>query len=238
VVQDKSQFKLGRVEIGLLIAVALAIIATGFLAWRMERTTQASIQSFEECVEAGNPVMESFPEQCAANGQTWSNPKQKAPILEEVDTLPTDSWVTYSGLDMNLKHPETWAVSAELENSEEEVNIVSPDFIDVRDLGPSVGAGHRLELDKFTIDETSFKSYEEHLTYLGNMEDECDGDYATTQVGGLPSVVSDIKCHGSYRSAYVYKDNHYYVISLHALDEDTTEFKQLFATILDTVTFE
>lgn len=32
---------------------------------------QPQITSFEECVDAGNPVMESYPRQCAANGQTF-----------------------------------------------------------------------------------------------------------------------------------------------------------------------
>tara|TARA_Y100000034_G_C6855377_1_gene388654 strand:+ start:1054 stop:1356 length:303 start_codon:yes stop_codon:yes gene_type:complete len=29
------------------------------------------INSFEECAKAGNPIMESFPEQCSANGKTF-----------------------------------------------------------------------------------------------------------------------------------------------------------------------
>ncbi|HLC96580.1 MAG TPA: eight-cysteine-cluster domain-containing protein [Candidatus Nanoarchaeia archaeon] len=32
---------------------------------------QAGITNFEECVAAGNPVMESYPRQCSANGQTF-----------------------------------------------------------------------------------------------------------------------------------------------------------------------
>jgi len=34
-------------------------------------TVQEEINSFEECVEAGNPVMESYPRQCRANGKTF-----------------------------------------------------------------------------------------------------------------------------------------------------------------------
>jgi len=33
--------------------------------------TQQQIASFKECVAAGNPVMESYPRQCKANGQTF-----------------------------------------------------------------------------------------------------------------------------------------------------------------------
>lgn len=34
-------------------------------------TQTKQISSFEECVAAGNPVMESYPRQCSANGQTF-----------------------------------------------------------------------------------------------------------------------------------------------------------------------
>jgi uncharacterized protein (UPF0333 family) len=32
---------------------------------------KATITNFDECAAAGNPVMESYPEQCSANGQTF-----------------------------------------------------------------------------------------------------------------------------------------------------------------------
>lgn len=236
--QDKSQFKLGRVEIGLIIFVVLAMIITGYFAWRTDDSSKQSINSFDECVAAGNPVMESFPEQCAADGQTWSNPNQKAPILEDVITLPTESWVQYNGLGLSLLHPATWAESTELESSSGDVDIVSEDFTEARDLGPSVGTGYWIEIFNRPIDEVSFQSYEDHLTKLSTAEQGCGGDYATTEVGGKPAIVSDIKCHGSYRTAYIYMEDSYYAISLHGLDEDTLEFKQLFATILSTVVFE
>lgn len=38
----------------------------------------ALITNFNECVAAGYPVMESFPEQCTANGMTFVNERQTA----------------------------------------------------------------------------------------------------------------------------------------------------------------
>jgi hypothetical protein len=39
-----------------------------------------SINSFEECVDAGNPVAQSYPEQCHADGKSFANPDQTAPL--------------------------------------------------------------------------------------------------------------------------------------------------------------
>lgn len=53
------------VIIGVII---LAII--GLYLWQ-NRQERNSINSFEDCAAAGNPIMESYPEQCAANGKTF-----------------------------------------------------------------------------------------------------------------------------------------------------------------------
>lgn len=60
-----------------LLVCGLALGAGGVIIGNQLKTT--SIDSFEECVAAGHPVMESYPEQCAANGQTFSNPNQHLP---------------------------------------------------------------------------------------------------------------------------------------------------------------
>lgn len=73
-----KKFELGRVEVGFIIVIVVALIAVGIFAWSTGRNKEQSINSFAECVAAGNPVMESYPERCAANGKTWSNPDQQA----------------------------------------------------------------------------------------------------------------------------------------------------------------
>lgn len=54
----------------------------------------AEIKSFEECVEAGNPIMESYPRQCTANGKTYTEEIDEQPIVDElqddVELLPPD----------------------------------------------------------------------------------------------------------------------------------------------------
>jgi hypothetical protein len=60
-----------------LILISLVLLSVGsFVIWK-QNNQKTSINSFAECVSAGNPVMESYPEQCAAHGKTFSNPDQK-----------------------------------------------------------------------------------------------------------------------------------------------------------------
>lgn len=39
--------------------------------WQLQKPETAEIANFAECVAAGNPVMESYPRQCRANGKTF-----------------------------------------------------------------------------------------------------------------------------------------------------------------------
>jgi hypothetical protein len=62
--------------------LVMAIIVLGavgavimFSLCRKNGETHA-VRSFEECVAAGNPVMESYPERCIADGVSYSNPNQ------------------------------------------------------------------------------------------------------------------------------------------------------------------
>ncbi len=51
-----------------------------------DTTELSEITSFEECVEAGNPVMESHPRQCAANGEVF---------VEQLIDLECEEFETY-----------------------------------------------------------------------------------------------------------------------------------------------
>ena len=63
--------KLGReVFLVLGILLILALIIFGFDKIRQWFSSRG-ISSFEECVAAGYPVMESYPRQCAAGGRTF-----------------------------------------------------------------------------------------------------------------------------------------------------------------------
>jgi|GEM_PF-916821 len=60
-----------------LVAIIATLLILGLAAWAYsiyegkETTVGVAITNFGECVAAGYPVMESYPRQCAANGQTF-----------------------------------------------------------------------------------------------------------------------------------------------------------------------
>ncbi len=66
----------GVIEILLILIVITLIAGLGYYVYAQSQMHDKSISSFEECVAAGNPVMESYPEQCNANGRNFVNPAQ------------------------------------------------------------------------------------------------------------------------------------------------------------------
>ena len=71
------------------LAVAFVVAAAagyGVMAWYLQSqaTAIADIDSYEECVEAGYPVMESYPEQCATpDGTTFTREVEDDPTLSD-----------------------------------------------------------------------------------------------------------------------------------------------------------
>lgn len=66
----------------IIILQAMVVLAIFFAAsWGAMRIRKAppNIYDFESCVAAGNPVLESYPEQCVNKGQSYINPAQNVP---------------------------------------------------------------------------------------------------------------------------------------------------------------
>lgn len=65
-------------EISLGIALASVVVFVGVLvSGVMHQSRTSSVSNFDECVAAGNPVMESYPEQCMTrDGRNFVNEKQ------------------------------------------------------------------------------------------------------------------------------------------------------------------
>lgn len=98
--KNQKGFSVGHV---LLIILVIGLVSgVGYYVYQEQNQTQ--ISNFEECKAAGNPIMESYPEQCNANGRTFTkdidtsepavitNLADKAVYLrqpQDVDKLPS-----------------------------------------------------------------------------------------------------------------------------------------------------
>jgi hypothetical protein len=80
--------ELTKSRIFLIAFIAAIIVSYSF--FQKQRATYASITTFDGCVAAGFPRLESYPEQCKMPGKTFTNPRQKvasiAPPIETTDT--------------------------------------------------------------------------------------------------------------------------------------------------------
>lgn len=86
---EPSKDKFSKREIALIVIVLIAIVGVALYAWKADKNKETAINSFADCVAAGNPVMDTYPEQCAANGQTFTNPNQQS------NTLPDETETAY-----------------------------------------------------------------------------------------------------------------------------------------------
>ncbi len=55
-----------------ILMIVLVVALIGFAIVGIIKSQQTTITSFDECVEAGNPVMESYPERCYAEGKSFT----------------------------------------------------------------------------------------------------------------------------------------------------------------------
>lgn len=62
-----------RLVIGIIVGVIVIGAVAAVLWWNfVPRSSTSTINSYEDCAAAGNPIMESYPEQCAAGGKTFT----------------------------------------------------------------------------------------------------------------------------------------------------------------------
>lgn len=99
-----------------LVLIVVIVGLLGFAGWtfynrQRDDNKQASteITNFEQCAAAGNPIMESYPEQCSANGKTFVNEKQKAPLAID----ETANWLVYTspGKEYQIKLADGWQLN-------------------------------------------------------------------------------------------------------------------------------
>lgn len=75
---EKNGHQLGKTEVAFIILVLVSLVAVALYSLNSGNKKQSSINDFESCVAAGNPVNMSYPETCNANGQVFSNPSHNS----------------------------------------------------------------------------------------------------------------------------------------------------------------
>lgn len=224
---------------GMLIFLVVAVIGgVGYFVWNRQSQNKKpdNITNFEQCAAAGNPVMESYPEQCSANGKTFT--KQLGPEEKKKVNPDTVDWTTFDGDSFKLSYPKGWK-QTKPDASNENYEFVSPDFKPATELGPSVKAGYSFEVFvRLASEDPTYKSYDEHLAYLKKTENVCSGTYYTSKIDNQPAIITTIKCHGTHIDAYVYKGKYQFMFRLNSLDEGKSENKKLFENLLSTVVLD
>lgn len=83
--------------IGSVLLIAIVAIALVYITRNPETEEAVRVTSFEECVEAGFPVMESYPEQCSDGEQTFTrdigNELEKSDLIKIYTPRPGDTLV-------------------------------------------------------------------------------------------------------------------------------------------------
>ncbi len=75
----------------LIFLAIIAVVIVGLLWWQYMGQKEAiiTVTSFDECVDAGNPVMESYPRQCMADDRTFV--ENIGNELEKTDLIRIDN---------------------------------------------------------------------------------------------------------------------------------------------------
>lgn len=108
--RSAKQQGFGHVGTALVILLIAVLGGVGWFVYNQKNKSSdkanKSITSFAECAAAGNPIMESYPEQCAANGKTFVNDKSR-PVQMPDETL---NWVLFTPEDKaySVRVPDGW----------------------------------------------------------------------------------------------------------------------------------
>jgi hypothetical protein len=104
-----TQKGFGLAEVLILVVVVGALGGVGTLVYTRQRTAnkQVPITNFDECVAAGNPVAESYPEQCFANGQSFINQSQKVNEASDDTETPAKTYLTIKEWKIKLELSES-----------------------------------------------------------------------------------------------------------------------------------
>jgi hypothetical protein len=188
-----KKYELGRVEIAFLIIILIAATIAGYYAWKSGNDKQASINSFDECVAAGYPVAESYPEQCFVKGKSFTNLKQQVEESVVIEPYtPDENEIAFTDLPEKLRASitaqlQTECTPADLENGDRlyshNVAIKSRYTATFAEINQTCGSGSADALYAVTDKEGNWQ-------YIGKSE---DGGWACDLLKqyGIPNTYID-----------------------------------------------
>jgi hypothetical protein len=100
----------------IIISLVILVLAvyTGVYFYSGDSETTVVITNFQECADAGNPVMESYPRQCSYGGETFV--ENIGNTLEKIDLIrldtPRPNQVIESPLTLSGEARGTWFFEA------------------------------------------------------------------------------------------------------------------------------
>ena len=89
----------------LIVIIVLAVLVVGFGGWLLVRSlTPPTRTSYPQCVAAGYPILETYPEQCRTpDGRTFTNPDASPQTPPPTPTpTPTGEFTSEGGIPITL----------------------------------------------------------------------------------------------------------------------------------------
>jgi Tfp pilus assembly protein PilV len=235
----KSQKGFTLVE-GLLIVLILSVVGfAGYYVWNQNQD-DTEITSYQQCIDAGNPIMESNPPKCSADGNTFtgsiiqpdsdSEENMKTPEDLSTDTTELVEY-TYTQGSLIISHPKTWTASVEQNGNR--LDLKSADFEIGTEEYVAVNNGELLEI----FVNSSESNIDSLLSSLKEAQSAHGGEYKEIKVDGERAVFSTIKTHGSHVNAFVYKNGNEYLFRYDTVNITDSDREEKLLNFLETVTF-
>jgi hypothetical protein len=179
----------GSIVLILIIVLVIAVVVGSLFYVVGSQTDKKVVTSFEECAALGNPIREIYPEQCVADGKTFTNPKQK---LNDIDIQKPTKVFKIPELGVQFD------ISEELNNlyyvtySDDNLNSVRFSLTDLNGTNCEARYTPLASLSKYTEeqidqnemykkDKSDFKQFNGYYFIVEGSQSGCSLDDAITQ---------------------------------------------------------
>jgi len=173
-------------KIELLILSILAIV---FISGCTEQPNgQVGITNFDECIAAGNPVMESYPRQCMYDGKTFTEEVPEPPMPPEDENMKAVNMANQvaSGLESTIISDErtTMSVSSVTQSECEGCWAVELEYKLIEEGSDRIQkATVKVTIENWEVADTSYSQ----VTDIALTSQECEAE------GGRIAIIADGK---------------------------------------------